>query len=96
MIDFRAMLPIFSSVFMAELGDKTQVATVCFVAGGLCSKWEVFLASSAALVLSTLLAVIFGGFIAKFISPQILKALAGGVFIIMGGVFLYQGLISKA
>lgn len=92
MIDPKAMLPIFSSVFMAELGDKTQLATVCFTAGGSCSKTEVFLASSLALTLSTLLAVIFGAAIGRIIPADLLKAGAGLIFIVMGLVFLRQGL----
>lgn len=88
----KAMLPIFSSVFMAELGDKTQLATVLFIAGGSATALEVFLASSAALVLSTFLAVMFGAAIGKVISPRALKTLAGLAFVIMGGYFIYQGL----
>lgn len=91
-MDLRVMLPIFSSVFMAELGDKTQVATVCFTAGGGCTKKEVFLASSLALLLSTFLAVIFGAAIGRLIPPHFLKIGAGAVFLIMGAIFIRQGL----
>ena len=91
-MDFRVMLPIFSSVFMAELGDKTQVATVCFMAGGSCSRAEVFTASALALVLSTLLAVLCGAAIGRLIPPGFLKLGAGGVFVVMGHLFLRQGL----
>lgn len=87
----KNMLPIFSSVFMAELGDKTQLATVLFMAGGAATALEVFLASSAALVLSTFLAVMFGAMIGKIISPRMLKTLAGLAFMILGGLYLYQG-----
>jgi len=90
-MDLKVMLPIFSSVFMAELGDKTQVATVCFTAGGGCSKKEVFLASSLALVLSTFLAVVFGAAIGRLVPPHFLKIGAGAVFLVMGAVFLRQG-----
>jgi len=91
-MDLAIMLPIFTSVFMAELGDKTQVATVCFMAGGDCSKTEVFWASSLALLLSTLLAVIFGAAIGKVIPPNLLRVGAGVVFLVMGIVFLRQAL----
>ncbi len=90
-MDIKVMLPIFSSVFMAELGDKTQVATVCFIAGGGVSKAEVFWASALALVLSTFLAVVFGEAIGRFVPPAYLKIGAGLVFIVMGGLFLLQG-----
>ncbi len=83
-MQFTVMLPIFVSVFLAELGDKTQLATLCFSAEGSCSKKEVFTASALALVLSSLLAVIFGSAIASFISPQWLRLGAGILFVIMG------------
>jgi len=87
----KNMLPIFSSVFMAELGDKTQVATLLFIAGGAATALEVFLASSLALVLSTLLAVVFGAAIGRVISPKTLKILAGLAFLVLGGYYIVQG-----
>ena len=92
-MDLSVMLPIFTSVFMAELGDKTQVATVCFMAGGGCRKSEVFWASSLALILSTFLAVIFGAAIARVVPPNYLQLGAGIIFLIMGVLFIRQGLI---
>lgn len=91
-MDLAVMLPIFTSVFMAELGDKTQVATVCFMAGGNRSKTEVFWASSLALLLSTLLAVIFGAAIGKVVPPHFLRVGAGVVFLAMGIVFLREAM----
>ena len=52
--------PIFVTVLFAELGDKTQLATLLFAADQQVSKVGVFAASSAALVLSSLLAVLLG------------------------------------
>ncbi len=88
----KNMLPIFSSVFMAELGDKTQVATLMFMAGGAATALEVFVASGGALVLSTLLAVVFGAAICRVVTPRALKTMAGAVFLILGGFYIYQGL----
>ena len=87
----KAMLPIFSSVFMAELGDKTQLATILFMAGGAATAAEVFLASGSALVLSTFLAVMFGAAIARLVPPRALKVMAGLVFMILGAYYIYQG-----
>ncbi|MDR1164776.1 MAG: TMEM165/GDT1 family protein [Deltaproteobacteria bacterium] len=92
MIDVRAMLPIFSSVFLAELGDKTQIATLTFVAAGAAGRWEVFMASSLALVLCTLLGVLAGDLIGRFVSPALLKTIAGILLILMGGWSVFQGL----
>ena len=95
-MDIKVMLPIFTSVFTAELGDKTQLATVCFTAGGACSKLEVFTASALALILSTFLAVVFGSAVSQVIPPHFLRIGAGIVFVIMGILFLRQGLSRAA
>lgn len=87
----KNMLPIFSSVFMAELGDKTQVATLLFIAGGAATALEVFVASSLALMLSTFLAVVFGAAIGRVIPPSTLKIMAGLVFLALGGYYVMQG-----
>lgn len=87
----KAMLPIFSSVFMAELGDKTQLAAILFMAGGAATAAEVFLASGSALVLSTFLAVMSGAAIARLVPPRVLKVIAGLAFVALGAYYLYQG-----
>jgi putative Ca2+/H+ antiporter (TMEM165/GDT1 family) len=77
----QALLVVFLSVFVAELGDKTQVATLLFATDQNLSRAGVFAASSAALVCTSLLAVLFGGQIARFVSPTALKMVAGAGFI---------------
>ena len=52
---------IFVTVFLAELGDKTQLATLLFAADPRLSRLGVFIASAGALALSSLLAVVVGG-----------------------------------
>lgn len=83
-MSLRIMLSIFTTVFLAELGDKTQLATFCYAAEGECSPLGVFLASSAALVCSTLLAVLFGSQLSKYVPPHYLKIAAGGGFVVIG------------
>ena len=71
-MDIKLLLTTFGLVFLAELGDKTQLATVCFSAD--CdSRISVFLGSAGALVLSSLIAVIFGAGISRFIPPDYIK-----------------------
>jgi len=77
-------MTIFLSVFLAELGDKTQLATVLFASEGGAGKWGVFAAAGSALVLSTLLAVVAGGWISRMIAPSTLKTIAGAGFILIG------------
>jgi putative Ca2+/H+ antiporter (TMEM165/GDT1 family) len=92
MYDVKLMIPVFLSIFLAELGDKTQIATMTFVAGGTLGRLEVFIAASLALVLATLLGVIAGEIIGRFVNPQLLKTIAGFIFIFMGVWSIYHGL----
>ena len=80
----NALLPIFLSIFIAELGDKTQLATLLFATDQSRSRLAVFIASSAALVCSSLLAVLLGGQFSRVVSPTILHSSAGLGFILIG------------
>ena len=75
---------IFVTVLLAELGDKTQLATLLFAADPRLSRLGVFVASAGALVLSTLVAVLVGGQLANVLSPRLLRGLAGAGFILIG------------
>jgi putative Ca2+/H+ antiporter (TMEM165/GDT1 family) len=78
------LLPIFVTVFLAELGDKTQIATLLFAADGKASPFGVFLAAATALVVSTALAVILGTFAERYLALLPLKLIAGIGFIAIG------------
>jgi putative Ca2+/H+ antiporter (TMEM165/GDT1 family) len=81
---------IFVTVFFAELGDKTQLATLLFAADPQVSRIGVFCASAGALVLSSLLAVLIGGQLSSLVSPRILKIVAGIGFVVIGGWLLFE------
>lgn len=78
------LLPIFVSVFLAELGDKTQLATLLFATDPKLSRVGVFIASASALTVSSLLAVVFGEQLTRLVSPALLETLAGIGFILIG------------
>jgi putative Ca2+/H+ antiporter (TMEM165/GDT1 family) len=80
----KAVLVIFGSVLLAELGDKTQIATMLYSTNETVRPLFVFLAASSALVVSTLLAVLFGSTITRFIPTSTLKLIAGIAFIAVG------------
>jgi putative Ca2+/H+ antiporter (TMEM165/GDT1 family) len=80
----RHLLPVFLSVFIAELGDKTQLATMLFATDPTVGKPGVFLAAASALVVSTLLAVVAGDLITRVISAATLRIVAGVGFILVG------------
>ena len=67
---------VFLSVFVAELGDKTQLATLLFASNPETSKVGVFLAAAGALVASSLLAVLVGERLGAWLRPDLLKMLA--------------------
>lgn len=83
-------LSIFLSVFLAELGDKTQLATLLFATDGKISPTGVFFASAGALVLSSLIAVATGTFAKEYLANLPLKLIAGIGFIVIGGWTLFD------
>jgi putative Ca2+/H+ antiporter (TMEM165/GDT1 family) len=82
-MDFKLLLTTFGMVFLAELGDKTQLATFCFAAENK-SRLTVFLGSASALVLTSLLAAVLGCEASKMIPSNYIKMGAGILFIILG------------
>lgn len=80
----KAFLSVFITVFLAEIGDKTQLATMLFAAEAKSSKWVIFAGSAVALVLAAAIGVLVGAQIEKFVSPRTLKIAAGIGFIAIG------------
>ncbi|MCU0670000.1 MAG: TMEM165/GDT1 family protein [Myxococcota bacterium] len=75
---------VFGTVFVAELGDKTQLATLLYASGAEAPKWTVFLASASALVLTSALGVLAGSLVSEYVSERMLKWIAGLGFIAIG------------
>ena len=80
----KTFLTIFITVFLAELGDKTQLATMLFATDKDYSRLTVFLASALALVVASAIAVLVGSLLSRFINPKHLSWLAGIGFIVIG------------
>jgi len=80
----RAFLIVFSTVFVAELGDKTQIATFLFASQRGMNKFIVFLGAALALTTTSLIGVALGDYVAKFVSPNLMKTIGGILFIILG------------
>lgn len=78
-------LAIFLTIFLAELGDKTQFATLLFAAEGRTSPLATFAAAALALVASTALAVLLGTAAERTLTMIPLKLIAGAGFIAIGG-----------
>ncbi len=83
-MNLSPLFAIFITVFLAELGDKTQLATVLFATEGQRSPWLVFAAAALALTASTAVAVLLGTFASKYMAMIPLKLIAGIGFIAIG------------
>jgi len=83
-MDLKLLLVVFGTVFVAELGDKTQLATMLFAADKEVSKLTVFLGASGALVLSSALGVAAGALLSQYMSPRFLSVIAGFGFLAIG------------
>lgn len=93
-MDVKTFLIVFGTVFMAELGDKTQLATLLYASDGKVGRTNVFIAAALALVVSTALAVLAGDFVAKYIPVRWLQMVAGAGFVAIGVWTLYSALRS--
>lgn len=81
---WQTFTTVLTTVFLAEIGDKTQLATMLFASDQETSKWSVFFGSSLALVLAAGIGVMVGAQMEKMVSPQTLKVVAGVGFIAVG------------
>jgi putative Ca2+/H+ antiporter (TMEM165/GDT1 family) len=90
-VDWKAFLTVFATVFVAELGDKTQLATLLFAADRPASRWTVFAAAAAALVVSAGVAVLVGGLVGRAVSERALRWTAGVAFIAIGVWTIVRG-----
>ena len=89
-MDWKIFLTIFAAVFIAELGDKTQLATMLFAADKEVSKTTVFLAASAALIVASAIGVLAGSLFSEYINEKYLNYIAGTGFIAIGVFTLYS------
>lgn len=83
-MDIKLLVTVFTTVFLAELGDKTQLATLLFASRPGSSLVGVFVAASLALVATTAIAVLVGAAVANYIEPRHLSYVAGVGFIVIG------------
>ena len=88
-MDLSLLISTFLTVFLAELGDKTQLATVA-LSGTSDRPLAVFLGSSTALVLASLLGAMAGGSISSLIPTEWLQLLAAVGFLIIGSQLLMR------
>ena len=83
-MDLRLFATVFSTIFIAELGDKTQLATLLYASDSAHAKLTIFAAAAAALIVTSGMAVLAGGIISEYVSPKIIRWIAGLGFIAVG------------
>ena len=86
-MDWRVMLTTFGVIFLAEMGDKTQIAAMTMAAEKK-RPWEVFIAASLALTLVSAIGVVVGTMLSQYLPLEWIKRGAGAAFIIIGALIL--------
>ena len=88
-LNAKLIVSTFVMIFLAELGDKTQISTFALASNSR-SMLSVFLGASGALVLTTLIAVVLGGVIGRFVPEKLIKIVSAAVFIGFGVLTLFE------
>ena len=83
-MDWKILSTVFASVFIAELGDKTQLATLLFASDKEVSKLTVFAGAALALIVTSAIGVAAGAVVSQYVSGKTLHYLAGIGFIAIG------------
>jgi len=86
-MDWKIFGTAFITLFLAELGDKTQLAVITMTSSTE-SKISVFLGASLALIKKTLLAVLFGGVLSQYVPTEWLQRIVAVAFIVIGVLML--------
>jgi putative Ca2+/H+ antiporter (TMEM165/GDT1 family) len=92
-MNWRLFLIAFGMLFLAEMGDKTQLAVFTLVTQHK-QPLPIFLGASAALVVVTLIGALFGNVVAKYVPQAVLQLIAGGLFVAIG-IFVLWGAIPE-
>jgi len=87
-MDLRVMLTTFGIIFLAEMGDKTQLAAMTMAADSK-KPWSVFIGASVALAAVSLLGVLVGAVIGDYVPLVWVKRVAATAFIVIGVLMLF-------
>jgi Ca2+/H+ antiporter, TMEM165/GDT1 family len=87
-MDIKLLWSTFVLIFLAEMGDKTQLATLSMAAGAK-SRWTVFAGAATGLVLASCLAVLGGDVVSRWIPSSWIRRGAGVLFLVLGVLYLF-------
>ncbi|HHY39348.1 MAG TPA: TMEM165/GDT1 family protein [Clostridia bacterium] len=88
-MDWRVAASVFVVIFLAELGDKTQLTTMIMAAQSK-SVIPVFIGAASALVLTSFLGVAFGDAVTRIVPVRYIRLVAGAMFITMGALLILK------
>jgi putative Ca2+/H+ antiporter (TMEM165/GDT1 family) len=83
-MDIKLFATVFGTIFLAELGDKTQLATLLFASKTPANLYTVFLGASLALITTTVVGVAAGGLVSQYVDQKYLSYAAGVGFMLVG------------
>ena len=89
-MDIKLFATVFGTVFLAELGDKTQLATLLFASKAPSNLLTVFLGASLALIMTSLIGVAAGGLVSQYVDQKYLAYAAGVGFMLVGAWTIWQ------
>ncbi len=90
-MDWKTLLTAFGLIFVAELGDKTQLAVLTMSAES-GKPWMVFIGAALALTVISLIAALVGGLLAQYVPQNIIRYVSGGLFILFGILIIFNKL----
>ena len=90
-MDLKLLLTVFATVFLAELGDKTQLAVISMTAKHKMPLW-IFIGATLALASVTALGVLGGELLTRFIPEMVLRKVAAVLFVMMGVLMWFEKL----
>ncbi|MFW5775115.1 MAG: TMEM165/GDT1 family protein [Chitinivibrionales bacterium] len=93
-MDLKLFFSTFALIFLAELGDKTQLASMAASAGSR-SPWSVFFGAASALVLSTLVAVLLGSTLQRYVPQHYIRGAAAIIFFVFGAFLMVSAVQAK-
>ena len=88
MLDWRVLWTTLGLIFLAELGDKTQLTTMALSAQTK-APLAVFVGAAAALTLTSLLGVLVGGIISRYVPAEYIRTISGVFFMVIGALLVF-------
>ena len=89
-MDWKLALTTFAAIFIAEMGDKTQLAIISLTASSQ-KPLAVFLGGALAMTVVTALGALLGEAVTRFVSEALLKKIAAALFVAIGVWTWFKG-----